>query len=81
MTMERKQYFTTCKHCGKQILMTRNIETGRFIVCNPEIRFFEPGGEDPYITPDGQTVMGKSSNRGEIGYRKHSITCEARRRS
>lgn len=79
--MERKQYFTTCKHCGKQILMTRNIETGRFIVCNPEIRFYKPGGDDIYITPDGQTVKGRSDNNGEIGYRKHSFSCEARKRA
>ena len=75
--MERKQFFTTCKYCGRQILMTRNGQTGKWIPCNPVVEWFTPsGGPETFIDEYGKTCRGYRSGTGEIGYRRHT-TCKA----
>ena len=79
--MDRKQYFTTCKYCGMQILMTRNVDTGRFTPCDPlVIRFFPDEDEDEvFIDEDGRATRGyRSDVMGYVGYKKHSTSCKAR---
>ena len=79
--MDRKQFFTTCKYCGKQILMTRNVDTGRFTPCDPLIvRFFPDDGSDEFfIDEDGKNVRGfQSDTMGHIGYKKHYVYCKVR---
>ena len=47
--MPTKQFFTTCKRCGKQILMTQDLDSLKWIPCEPEIRRFKPsGGPETY---------------------------------
>lgn len=80
--MDRKQFYTFCKHCGKQIIMTRNTETGRFTPCDPEIKRFIPDDEalDVFINIDGQTVHGiDGRGMGDMGYKKHSLSCKGRK--
>lgn len=82
--MERKQYFTNCKYCGKMILMIRNTETGRFTPCDSDIKWMipVPDGDETYIDQDGHSKRGSFSNgTAEPGYKKHSLTCETRRRA
>lgn len=78
--MDRRQFFTTCRYCGKQILMTRNTETGRYTPCNPEIvRFFEDDTGTAFVNEDGKIVFGFASDTmGHVGYKKHSMFCSKR---
>lgn len=74
--MGREQYFTFCKRCGKQILMTYCPEEKRWMPCNPEIkRFRRAGGPETYVTPDGKICRGERAYDGEYGYRKHRKDC------
>ena len=79
--MDRKQYMTHCKYCGKLIVMTRNTETGRFTPCDPTIQWILSGiGDDVFINFDGQIVHGKISNgTAEPAYKKHSLSCKGRK--
>ena len=77
--MMNKQFFTNCRYCGKQILMTRSAVNGHYIPCDSEIVRFTQGGKKQFITPDGEPVMGEYAADGEVGYQKHSLTCKARR--
>jgi len=73
-----EQFFTTCKFCGKQILMTRNLRNGIWIPCNPEIRHFQSGGgPNTYITPEGEVVHGQNATFGSdsFGYIRHRKDC------
>jgi len=79
--MDRRQFFTTCKYCGKQILMIRNVETGRYTPCNPEINWMIPTieGNEVFIDEDGRKRIGAYTDTArEVGYKKHSITCTGR---
>ena len=78
--MERRQFFVTCRYCGKQILMTRNVDNGRYTPCDPTVvRFFEDDTGETFVNEDGKTVTGfESDTMGNIGYRKHSTTCRKR---
>ena len=78
-----EQFFTTCRYCGRQILMTRNIDTGRYTPCNPEVIRFIPdeGAESVFINENGQTEHGFFTDvMGKVGYQKHSIFCTGRGR-
>lgn len=79
--MDRKQYFTKCKYCGAHILMVRNIDTGRYTPCDPEIQWMIPlvDGDEIYIDQDGKKRFGAySTGTAEPGYKKHSFTCTRR---
>ena len=66
------QFYTICRGCGKQILMTRCEDTGRWVPCNPVIGRYKPsGGPLTYVNTDGKLVRGTIANDGEFGYRKH----------
>lgn len=72
--MERRQFYTKCRFCGKAILMTRNIDNGKFKPCNPEILHFVPDeeAEDVFVNENGQNVHGiPDSHIGAIGYKRH----------
>lgn len=76
--MPTKQFFTTCKRCGKQILMTQDLGSLKWIPCEPEIRRFKPsGGPETYVTPEGKLQRGERAYDGEVGYRKHRKDCMA----
>ena len=67
-----EQFFTTCRFCGKQILMTKNLRTNKWVACEPEIRRFRPaGGPNTYITPEGEVTRGERDRDGIFGYKKH----------
>ena len=74
--MEHKQYFATCKRCGKKLLMTYNPVTLKWIPCDPELKRFSPGeGTETYVTPEGEVKHGGRAYDGEYGYRKHRKDC------
>lgn len=78
--MACEQYFKTCRNCGRQILMTRNQQNGRWIPCEPEIfRFIPVNGAELYVTPEGMTVRGVRNHEGQFGYKRHSKGCETAR--
>ena len=68
-----KQFFTTCKFCGKQILMTMNLENGTWVACNPELLRYRltENGYGRYVTPEGSVVRGERDRDGLFGYKKH----------
>lgn len=70
------QYFTTCRYCGKQILLTR-ADNGKTIPCDPEIIRFNPtGGPDTFVTETGRFLRGERDRNGtEMGYKKHLKGC------
>ena len=70
------QYFTTCRRCGRQILMTR-ADNGKTIPCEPEIIRFHPGGgPETFVTETGRFLRGERVwNGSEMGYRKHRRDC------
>lgn len=73
-----EQFFTKCKFCGKQILMTKNLKNGTWIACDPEIRKYRPGGgPNTYVTAEGEIVRGSKAFGGveAFGYRKHRRDC------
>ena len=73
-----EQFFTTCRKCGRQILMTRNIYNKYWIPCDPEILRYKPAAvSSNYVTPEGIVVSGKPDRDGEFGYRLHRRTCKA----
>ena len=66
------QFYTICRDCGKQILMTRCEDSGRWVPCDPYILRFQPsGGPETYVNADGKLCRGYRSDGGEFGYRKH----------
>ena len=66
------QFYTICRDCGKQILMTRCEDTGRWIPCEPYVHRFTPsGGPVTYVNTEGKLCHGYRSRDGEIGYMKH----------
>ena len=72
----REQFFTECRRCKHQILMTYNPRTGRWIPCDPEIkRFRRSGGPETFVTPEGEVCYGERDRNGEFGYRKHRRDC------
>ena len=78
--MAYEQYFTTCKRCGRKILMTVNQETRKMIPCEPELHRFSPGGgPETYVTPDGIMKRGVKDYNGEPGYRKHLKNCKEKK--
>ena len=73
-----EQFYTRCRDCGKQILMTRCEKTGQWVPCNPDIMWFTPaGGPETYVNTDGKLCRGVRNydHSGEIGYRKHRRDC------
>lgn len=80
--MDRKQFMTNCKYCGKLIVMTRNTETGRFTPCDADIIRFIPNenANNILINLDGQMVRADYAEKGEIGYRRHLLSCTGRER-
>ena len=52
--------------------MTRNLQNGVWVPCNPEILRFRPCvGADTYVTPEGDVVRGARDHDGMFGYKKH----------
>lgn len=79
--MRERQFFTTCRYCGRQILMTRNVDTGRFIPCDPLIVRFIPDEESDewFINEHGQSRRGFDGDGiGAVGYRRHTARCRGR---
>ena len=73
---ECRQFFTTCKKCGRKILMTRNHTNGYWIPCNPELYRCAPsGGPETYVTPEGRMVRGFRDRDGQFGYLGHRWSC------
>ena len=79
--MDRKQYMTFCKYCGRHILMTRNVDTGRFTPCDADIIRFVPNenANNIFINLDGQMQRGDYTEKGEIGYKRHLLSCKGRK--
>lgn len=76
------QFITFCRNCGRQILMTRCEDTGRWVPCDPEIfRFRRAGGPCTFVAEDGTLQRGERDNNGEWGYRKHRSDCVRVRRT
>ena len=76
------QFMTFCRRCGRHILMTRSVEDGRWIPCDPEImRFNSSSGSGMYVNTNGKISYGKRSKDGEFGYRRHSMYCVLNRRN
>lgn len=73
----RDQFFTTCKRCRRQILMTYCYETGKWVPCDPTLKHFDvSGGPVTYITINGDIKHGNVVPDGpETGYRKHRRDC------
>ena len=79
--MDKKQFFTNCRYCGRQILMVRNTDTGRFTPCDPLIGKYIPNPDGvQYINEGGKANYGFISDHmgAEFGYTKHYATCKAR---
>ena len=75
--METRQFFTNCRNCGRQILMTYDGKDRRWIPCDPEIRKYKAsGGPETYVTPTGELKRGVRDYNGEFGYRKHRKDCK-----
>lgn len=74
---ERDQYFTHCRRCGKQILMTYNMRKGQWIPCDPEIKRYRitDSGSETFVTPEGETHRGERFFDGVYGYRRHRRDC------
>lgn len=71
-----EQYYTFCRRCGRQILMTRCKDTGRWIPCDPEIHKYKPaGGPYTYVTAEGMFRRGVRDRNGEWGYQRHRRDC------
>jgi len=67
-----RQFFTTCRHCGRQILMTQNLQNREWVPCDPQIfRYRLSTGGQLYVTPEGNTVRGLPDRDGLFGYRRH----------
>lgn len=76
------QFYTICRRCGRQILMTRCNDDGRWIPCDPVVnRFTSEGGPYMYINTNGEVKYGRRSKDGELGYKKHSLYCVLYRRN
>ena len=65
--------------------MTREINTLRFIPCDPEVIFITPDnkGTEYFISSEGETVRGNatiSNVNSIVAYRKHFRSCEGRGR-
>jgi len=76
--MACRQFFTTCTRCGKQILMTQNLQNRLWIPCDPVIyRFRLANGPDLFVTPEGNEVKGVRDRDGQFGYRAHKRSCRA----
>lgn len=72
------QFFTSCKRCGKQILMTQNVATHKWTPCNPTILYFtEKDTPDVFVTVDGEIMHGVPAVNGEgkLGYLRHRRDC------
>jgi len=71
------QFYTICKRCGRQILMTKT-EQG-WMPCHPEVMRFRPaGGPCTFVNEDGKVCRGERVfGGGEIGYEKHWRHCVA----
>ena len=66
------QFVTHCKGCGKQIVMTRNEETGQWMPCNPMLhRYRAAGGPLTFINCNGKVCRGERDINGEVGYQRH----------
>ena len=72
-----RQFYTTCKRCGRQILMTQS--NSGWVPCHPDVMRFRPaGGPCTYISEDGKVCRGERVfGGGEIGYEKHWRHCVA----
>lgn len=71
-----KQYFTFCKRCGRQILITRCDRTGKWVACDPEIhQYMRSDGLLTYVNEYGELCHGKQEIGGEWGYRRHRNDC------
>lgn len=70
------QFYTFCKRCGRQILMTRCEKDGRWVPCDPEIRRYKrSGGPFSFVSTEGDLCYGTPDSNGEWGYRKHRRNC------
>ena len=73
----REPYFTTCRRCGKKILMIYSPDTAKWIPCDAELKQFKPsGGPETYVNQDGNVVRGERVYKGEYGHRKHRKDCD-----
>ena len=79
--MDRKQFMTNCKYCGRLIVMTRNVDTGRFTPCDADIIRFIPNdnANNIFIDLDGKLVRGDYAEKGNIGYKRHLLSCKGRK--
>jgi len=71
------QYFTKCRYCGHQILMTMNQQNHTWVPCDPELYRFTPsGGPMTYVTGEGDVIRGHKDRDGKyFGYRSHRRSC------
>ena len=74
------QFFTFCKRCGKQILMTQDSVSHRWFPCNPQVVgfvAFECGPSTFVSAEDGSVKHGyeSGSHTAERGYYRHRRDC------
>ena len=66
------QFYTICRKCGRQILMTQTVRPGAWIPCDPYIRKFRNDSGGPiYVSAEGELKHGTPSPVGEWGYLRH----------
>lgn len=67
-----------CKGCGAEIDWVR-MKSGKSMPVDPEPVFVEEGGNQVFITDEGDTITGTAteSKRGEVAFVPHWATCPA----
>ena len=67
-----------CKGCGAEIDWVR-MKSGKAMPIDPEPVFVAEGGNQVFITDEGDTITGTASeiNTGEVAFVPHWATCPA----
>ena len=70
-----------CKGCGAEIEWVR-MKSGKAMPIDPEPVFVTEGGNQVFITDEGDTITGTKSeaNTGEAAFVPHWATCPAYKR-
>ena len=65
-----------CRGCGAEIEWLR-MKSGKVMPVDPEPVFVAEGGNQVFITDEGETITGSATeeNTGEVGFIPHWTTC------
>lgn len=65
-----------CRGCGAEIEWLR-MKSGKVMPVDPEPVFVAEGGNQVFITDEGETITGSATeeNTGEVGFIPHWATC------